>query len=77
MPFLFDMPNQFHLYFRWYEHAIKSNIDPDLNPYDLKNMTVGTMATRGRAHVDMMRENYVPMDPMASQPNQNKVIEIA
>ena len=33
-------------------------------------MTVGTMASRGRAHVDMMRENYVPMDPMAAIPNQ-------
>ena len=66
--FLFDMSNQFHPYFRWYEHATKSNIDPDLNPYDLKNMTVGTMATRGQAHVDSVRQNYVPMNPMAAIP---------
>lgn len=68
--FLFDMRDKYHPYFRWFEHAIKNHMDPDLNPYDLKNMTVGTMASRGRAHVDMMRENYVPMDPIAAIPSQ-------
>jgi hypothetical protein len=69
--FLFDQRNEHHPYFRWFEHATKHKLDPDRNPYDPTDMSVGMMATKGRIHVKLTRTSYSPMNPMTVKQAQN------